>query len=57
MKVEISKLGSIFAGALYDELKSALLKDVYTNKDGYEVVYYGDVLKAIEKVLGIEGDT
>lgn len=53
MKIEISKLGTIFACALYDELKDALFENVYID-NGLEVMNYDDVLGTIQKVLGVE---
>lgn len=53
MKVELSRLGTIFACALYDELKDALFENVYVD-NGAEVMNYDDVLDTIQKVLGVE---
>ena len=54
MKIEISRLGTIFGCALYDELEDALREFVHVDDDGFEIVYHDDVLKAIKTVLGVE---
>ena len=53
MKIDVSKLGAIFADALYDKLETAIEKMSYVDERGSEVAYIHDAMMAIKDVLGV----
>ena len=54
MKVDISKIGAIFAEALYDKLESEINTKIHVDEYGIEIATIDDVLDAIQYVLGIK---
>ena len=54
MKIEISKLGSIFTEALDEKLEERLKDESYYDSDGRCVISLYDTLKVVRDVLGIE---
>ena len=54
MKIDVSKLGVIFAEVLYDRLETEINTKISVDEYGIEIATIDDVLEAIRYVLGIK---